>query len=310
MATSQGNTQAVQLKATSYSAGKLLVKLLLGCVTRVHVLGREKANCIGGAVLAANHISHFDPFIISLVVARKIDWMTMAEFFRPPVVGFLLRAVDAFPADRDRAGPKTIRTAIERLKDGGVVGLFPEGGIRDGARSLLEGAPLRPGASTLAQIADVPVVPCVVLGTDRFYSKKQWLPFRRTPVWIAFGKPIPDFPELQKSQAREQIESELAAAFKNLYAELREKFRLTANDLPQSPRERAGVPQDASSLNADRPVRSKVPRVRTTPVDSLLCAAINWLHRRHTLNVHSRQEMERYLISCEGLSPQEYYFLP
>ena len=146
-----------------------------------------------------------------------------------------------FPAERDRADLKTIRTAIDRLKSGRIVGLFPEGGIRDGARSLLEGAPLRPGAATLAQIADVPVVPCVILGTDRFYSKKQWLPFRRTPVWIAFGKPISCFPELQKSQARERIESELAAAFKNLYAELREKFRLTTDDLPQSPQERMSI---------------------------------------------------------------------
>ena len=141
-------------------------------------------------LLASNHISHFDPFLISLSVRRKIDWMTMAEFFRPPALGFVLRSIDAFPAERDRADLKTIRTAIDRLKSGRIVGLFPEGGIRDGARSLLEGAPLRPGAATLAQIADVPIVPCVILGTDRFYSKKQWLPFRRTPVWIAFGKPI------------------------------------------------------------------------------------------------------------------------
>jgi hypothetical protein len=45
-------------------------------------------------------------------------------------------------------------------------------------------------------------------------------------------------------------------------------------------------------------------------VDSLLCASINWLHRRHPLNGHSRQEMERYLTACERLSPQEYYVSP
>src|SRR5438552_15166187 len=222
----------------AYRAGKLFVKLPFGCVARVRVLGRENANPAGGFVLAANHISHFDPFLISLAVPRKIDWMTMAEFFRSPVVGFLLHAVDAFPAERDHADRKTIRTAIERLKSGRVVGLFPEGGIRDGTRSLLEGAPLRPGASTLAQIAGIPVLPCVILGSDRLYSQRQWLPFRRTPIWIAFGNPISHFPELQKTHARERIESELAAAFKNLYAELREKFRLTTNDLPQSPQER------------------------------------------------------------------------
>ncbi|PYL86813.1 MAG: hypothetical protein DMF17_05080, partial [Verrucomicrobia bacterium] len=146
------------------------MKLLFGCVAHVRVVGRKNANRDGGLLLAANHISHFDPFILSSVVGRKIDWMAMAEFFPNPLVGSFLRAVDAFPADRNRADRKTIRTAIERLKQGRVVGVFPEGGIRDGARSLLEGAPLRPGASTLAHIAGVPIVPCVIVGSDRLYS--------------------------------------------------------------------------------------------------------------------------------------------
>src|SRR5206468_4551169 len=92
-------------------------------------------------------------------------------------------------------------------KDGRIVGLFPEGGIRDGVRSLLESAPLRPGASTLAHMAGVPILPCVILGTDRFYSAKGWLPLRRTPVWIAFGKPISHSPELEKFRAREDRKS-------------------------------------------------------------------------------------------------------
>jgi 1-acyl-sn-glycerol-3-phosphate acyltransferase len=216
----------------------LLLKLLFGCVARVCVLRRENANRDGGFLLTANHISHFDPFIISSVVRRKIDWMAMAEFFPLPLLGFLLRAVDAFPADRNRADRKTIRTAIERLKNGRIVGVFPEGGIRDGARSLLEGAALRPGASTLAHIAGVPILPCVIVGSDRLYSKKNWLPLRRTPIWIAFGDAIPPFPDLEKSAARAYIERELAAAFKRLYAELHDKFSLSPEDLPHPPRER------------------------------------------------------------------------
>src|SRR5215475_6141246 len=202
------------MKTAMYHVGKLLVGLLFGCVARIRVVGREHPNRYGGFLLASNHISHFDPFLIGLAVRRKIDWMTMAEYFRTPALGFLLRSIDAFPAERDYADLKTIRTAIERLKHGRVVGIFPEGGIRDGARSLLEGAPLRPGAATLAQIANVPVVPCVILGTDRFYSKKQWLPVRCTPLWIAFGKPISTSPKVQKFQAPDPIEAELPSPFK------------------------------------------------------------------------------------------------
>src|ERR1044072_4702147 len=238
MAATQQNTQAVQAKAKtkSYQSGKLLVKLLLRSVTRVRILRHENTNRSGGFLLAANHISHFDPFIISSVIGRKIDWMTMAEFFRSPAVGFLLRSVDAFPADRDRANRKTIRTAIERLKEGRIVGLFPEGGIRDGVRSLLEGAPLRPGASTLAHIAGVPILPCLIVGSDRLYSTRRWIPAAggRTPIWIAFGDPISPASELGKSGVRARIESELAFSFKNLYAELRQKYQLTPNDLPHA----------------------------------------------------------------------------
>jgi 1-acyl-sn-glycerol-3-phosphate acyltransferase len=296
----------VQTKTACYRTGRLFTELLLGCVTRIRVLGSENPNVAGGFLLAANHISHFDPFLISLAVRRKIDWMAMTEFFRLPVVGFFLRAVDAFPAERDRADLKTIRTAIERLNSGRVVGLFPEGGIRDGTRSLLEGAPLRPGAATLSHIAGVPIVPCVIVGSDRLYSMKHWLPLRRTPIWIAFGNPISHSPELQKSEARERIESELAAEFKNLYAQLRQKFQLIADDLPHPPRERM-----AGRVGALRrpgaPGGRSYHRMAATTVDSLLCGSLNLLHMRHRLNGRSREEMERYVAECERLSAHEYY---
>jgi 1-acyl-sn-glycerol-3-phosphate acyltransferase len=324
MAATQRNTQAAQGKTKSYHSGKTLVRLLLGCATRVRVIRRENTNRTGGFLLAANHISHFDPFIISSVIGRKIDWMTMAEFFRPRVLGLLLHAVDAFPVDRNRADRKSIRTAIERLKEGRIVGLFPEGGIRDGARSLLEGAPLRPGASTLAHIAGVPILPCVIVGSDRLYSTRRWLPASgsRTPVWIAFGNPISHFPGLEKSDARARIEFELAAAFKSLYAELQQTFHLTSDDLPQPPRERMkcyrangrrgdlAVPGNVNGSGLPTIHRDKLHRIAASGMDAVLCASINFLHVRHQLNGHSRAEMERYVEECERITADQYYAPP
>jgi 1-acyl-sn-glycerol-3-phosphate acyltransferase len=284
----------------------LSMKLLFGYSSQVRVIGQDKANRDGGFLLAANHISHFDPFIISSVVRRKIDWMAMAEFFPLPVLGFLLRAVDAFPADRDRADRKTIRTAIERLKQDRIVGLFPEGGIRDGTRSLLEGAPLRAGAAALAHIAGVPILPCVIVGSDRLYSKKSWLPLRRTPIWIAFGDPISDFPGLAKSDARECIERDLTTAFKNLYLELRQTFRLAPDDLPRPPRERIASPAQGSSRPGGHPLR----HVSVTAIDSLMCASMNLLQSRHRLHARSREEMECYVAECEKLTPYAFYAVP
>src|SRR4029078_5851857 len=98
-------------KVVSY-AGKLLVRFVFGCVAHIHVIGRENANRAGGFLLASNHISHFDPFLISFAVPPKIDWMTMAEFFSPPPLGFFLRSIGAFPAERDRAALKAIRAVV------------------------------------------------------------------------------------------------------------------------------------------------------------------------------------------------------
>ena len=144
--------------------------------------------------------------------------------------------------------------------------------------------------------------------------QKQWLPFRRTPVWIAFGKPISCFPELQKSQARERIESELAAAFKNLYAELREKFRLTTDDLPRSPQERSGVPaamQPASqhcrprlaALQDVAPRKNDTCRFASLRIDQLASSTppAEWTQSTRDGAV---------LTACERLSPQEYYVPP
>jgi 1-acyl-sn-glycerol-3-phosphate acyltransferase len=289
------------------------MKLLFGCVARVRVLRPENANRAGGFLLASNHISHFDPFIISGLVRRKIDWMAMAEFFPLPIIGSFLRAVDAFPAARERADRATIRTAIERLQDGRIVGLFPEGGIRSGKASLLEGAALRAGASTLAHIAGVPVLPCVIVGSDRLYGVHRWLPLRRNPIWIAFGDPVPCFPDFPKATARARIEDELTAAFQKLYLELREKFQLAPDDLPHSPQERmlgrdTALPRKLSGVGAAR--RRYLARVQANAVDSLMCASMNILQARHRLHARSRDEMETYVAACEKMTPGEYYAAP
>jgi 1-acyl-sn-glycerol-3-phosphate acyltransferase len=214
------------------------MNLIFGSVAQRHVLHLERTDLPGGFLLASNHISHFDPCIISSIVRRKIDWMAMAEFFPKPVLGHFLRAVDAFPADRDRADRATIRTAIERLRAGRVVGIFPEGGIRDGANSVLEGAPLRGGIAALADLARVPIVPAVILGSDRFYSRRRWKPVRATPVWIAFGEPILPPDDSDKLVRRKQIETQFTDALMSLAAELRATFHLTSDDLPQPPKQR------------------------------------------------------------------------
>jgi len=191
-------------------------------------------------LLAANHISHFDPPLLSVAVGRHIDWMAMLELFEKKWADRFFRSVNAFPTDRARVDRTAVRTALKRLEAGRVVGIFPEGGIRAGATSLLEGAPMRPGAASLAQMAGVPIVPCVVLGTDRLYNKECLKPFRRAKFWVGFGDALKTREDLPKTEAREQLEADLAAAIRALYAEMQKAFCLTPEDLPHTPQARKG----------------------------------------------------------------------
>lgn len=190
----------------------------------------------GAWILAANHVSHFDPPFLTAAAKRKIDWMAVVELFGNRWAGFWLRVNDTFPVDRNKTDRAAVKTALDRLRRGHVVGMFPEGGIRDGAASVLGGAELRPGSAALAQMAGVPIVPCVLLGSDRLYGAKHWWPRRRIPAWIAFGEPLHCAGDTK--EARAAMELALGESLRALAEELRTTFALTDADFPQPPRKR------------------------------------------------------------------------
>lgn len=222
----------------AYMASRFTLKWILALVTRTHVLHRERTALSGGWLFVANHISHFDPPFFTVASRRKIDWMATRELYQPRPVALWMHAVDTFPVDRERADRAATRETLARLKRGRVVGIFPEGGIRDGVHSVLEGAPLKPGIAGLAQLSGAPVVPCVLIGSDQLYTHRNWIPFRRAQAWLAFGEPLRCTGE--GKEARAAFEEQVAAALRALYAELKERFHLTPHDLPQPPMRRKG----------------------------------------------------------------------
>ena len=206
----------------------------------LHVLHRERSNPKGARLFACNHISHFDPVLLGLASKREIDFMAMKELFQNPVAAAYCRATGSFPTDRSRVDRAAVRTALKRLRAGRVVGIFPEGGIRAGEQSVLEGGPMRPGVVSLADMAAVEVIPCVVLGADTLYNWRRWLPFRRNRFWIIFGEPLRLRTDLAPKAARSQMDQELAAAFPALLAELMATFQLNSEVLPRTPEEHYG----------------------------------------------------------------------
>ena len=215
-----------------------LVRLLFLFVSRTKVVYCARLPVVGGYILASNHISHFDPPILSSHFQRYIDWMTMEELFRNRLIALLMESLRAFRVRRDGSDRTGLRTALKRLEQGRVVGVFPEGGIRAGTGSVLEGAAMWPGASALAVLACRPILPVVILGSDRLYKKGTWTRFRSVTIWIGFGDQILPRPDITKHNARELVQRSLAEAFIQVKERLVSEFNLVDADLPSTPQAR------------------------------------------------------------------------
>lgn len=193
------------------------------------VIHGERAARPGGYVLACTHVSHVEPFIVSCLIPRQVFWMARIEFYRFRPFAWVLRGAGAFPVNRSGVSVKAIRMAIRIAARGDVMGIFPEGGCVKGAALAFRGGPIKQGVATVAHRAQVPVVPVVVLGTDRLTSIYPWLPARRGQVWVAFGAPVDPpapVPRRERRRVRRAFGDRVARAFVETYQDLLERAKL------------------------------------------------------------------------------------
>ena len=197
------------------------------------VLNRRRLDRPGGFVLAATHVSHLEPAIVSCHARRTIHWIARVEFFRHRLAGAALRFVGALPLHREGVPARTIRRAIALAAAGEVVGIFPEGGVKTGGDAVFRGGPMRRGACVIAIRAGVPIVPCVVLGTERLNRVGPWLPFKRARAWVAYGHAIELPPtSMHRRAARIDMARRLQAEFVRLYRELLDRSGLADDEVP------------------------------------------------------------------------------
>jgi 1-acyl-sn-glycerol-3-phosphate acyltransferase len=184
------------------------------------ILHAERAARQGAYLLAANHTSPFDAALIVAVTPRVIYWLSIVEIFRSPFAAWFLRNFGAEPLDRGKVDTRTVRAIVRRLRAGFVVGLFPEGRVRRLEDSVLEGGTIDDGVCKLAQLAGVPVLPCVVLGSEKFARWTAWLPGAGTRWAVAFGEPV--FPDLTADREKSCVamREEIGGALRALQMEI------------------------------------------------------------------------------------------
>jgi glycerol-3-phosphate dehydrogenase (NAD(P)+) len=165
---------------------------------RLSRIGREHIPQDGPVILAANHRSFLDPFVIATMARRPLYYVAKKELFRNRLQGWVLNSLGAFPVDRGNADHDSIDTAKAILRRGDAVLIFPEG------TRVRPGPPGRPkrGVGRLALETGAPVVPVAVIGTTDV--RKGWR-IRPRKVRIRAGRPL-TFPRAENASR------ELAAA--------------------------------------------------------------------------------------------------
>jgi 1-acyl-sn-glycerol-3-phosphate acyltransferase len=159
---------------------------------RFTIVGQENIPATGGAVIAINHTSYFDFTLAGLPAfrehrARKIRFMAKQEVFDSKITGPIMRGCRHIPVDRS-SGAGSYAVAVDRLKAGELVAVYPEATI---SRSF-EIKEFKSGAARMAIEADVPIIPHIVWGAQRIWTKdhpkKMFRP--KVPIVVLVGEPI------------------------------------------------------------------------------------------------------------------------
>lgn len=179
---------------TFYSFAKSVVYGILKPIYRFEVIGREHFPKEGGVLLCSNHIHNFDPPVVGINAPRPVHFMAKEELFSVPILGKLVPHLNAFPVKRGMSDREALRKGLAILKDGHVLGLFPEG-TRSKTGELKKGLA---GAGFFALRTDAAIVPCAIIGPYKAFRKLK----------VVYGKPI-DMENLRERKASAEETTEL-----------------------------------------------------------------------------------------------------
>ena len=175
-----------------YRVGKVICYLYFKLVHRLTVEGKEHFPKKNGVLLCSNHLSYLDPPLLGVASPRKIRFMAKSELFSIPLFNSLITTLGAFPVKRGLSDKQALRSGIEILNNGEVMGIFPEG-TRSKTGKL---GPGLAGAGFFALRSNAVVVPCLIAGSYR--------PFKK--VKVIFGKPIDFSAKEKRISAKEAAE--------------------------------------------------------------------------------------------------------
>ncbi len=182
---------------------QIVFRLLFYTVFRTRVYGRENIPKEGAVILAANHASNIDPPLMASLIKRPVSYMAKIELFENPIFGAAIRRCHAFPVKRGASDRGAIKAAVTVLKEGHMLGLFPEG-TRSKTGELQKA---EAGIALIASMTGAPIVPVAILNSHRIFANGGLLPQLR----IMYGAPISFQGDRKSKEALDAFSAEIMA---------------------------------------------------------------------------------------------------
>jgi 1-acyl-sn-glycerol-3-phosphate acyltransferase len=198
-----------------------LVENFIRYMTRTNYLHTENMPPTGGFILATNHNSRVDSAILlSNPVRSDMSALVAKEYLDNLFIRIIVQAADVIWLDRSKADFSAFRVAVDKLKEGRVMGIAPEG-TRSRVGQLLEG---KPGIQLLTSRADVPIVPVGITGSEDMM--KKILAFQKPKITVRYGKPfrLPPIPRDNRDEAMQQATTEVMCQIAALLPEKYQGF--------------------------------------------------------------------------------------
>ena len=186
-----------------YSFSRALIKFFFSIFWGFTVEGRDNVPASGGFILAPNHVSFLDPPVVGSACPRKVYFLAKIELFSVPLLSPWMKGVGVIPLHHSVQDRTSIKKAVELLKNGECVCIFPEGGrVPPGEKKRAE-----PGIAFIAKLAGVPIVPAAILGTQPWHRKIFGVISWFSHLKVRFGKPLKfDFNQETKEREREVLQ--------------------------------------------------------------------------------------------------------
>ena len=200
-----------------YEIVRVFSSLYAWTLLRARAIGAQNVPETGAAILAPNHFSYMDHFLIGIFIRRKVRFMAKSQLFSPWARWIYLQG-GVFPVRRGARDEEAFVTAEAILDRSGVVAMYPEGG-RSRTGDLQPQA--KPGVGRLALESGAPVVPIAILGSSRI---RNWKRLRFPRVHVQYGEPLQFDREPGATRERQQeVADAIFAEIRKLYARLGER---------------------------------------------------------------------------------------